>query len=143
LEIYPQGFRGVLETAAGYRKPIYLTENGMDNFEWAAGYYPRFGFLSYNQRTLARHARPSTRVFRRIARSGTLPRRARANSSPCSRSTSGCPAPSAAARKGVRGPCFRGNRWAHHRHGRRAFVYIGIGTIVLILILVLLIAFVF
>ncbi len=46
----------------------------MDNFEWTAGYYPRFGFFSYDQRTLARHARPSSRTFRRIARSDTLPR---------------------------------------------------------------------
>jgi beta-glucosidase len=52
----------------------YFAWSLMDNFEWAAGYYPHFGFFSYDQRTLARHARPSARVFRRIARSGRLPR---------------------------------------------------------------------
>ena len=45
----------------------------VDNFEWAAGYYPRFGFFSYDPDTLARRARPSARLFRRIARSGNLP----------------------------------------------------------------------
>jgi beta-glucosidase/6-phospho-beta-glucosidase/beta-galactosidase len=103
-EIYPEGFRRVRGIAGGYGKPIYVTENGladgddalrrlraamrpaspalkgyfawsrMDNFEWAAGYYPRFGFFSCDQRTLAPHARPSARTFRRIARSDTLPR---------------------------------------------------------------------
>jgi beta-glucosidase len=52
----------------------YFAWSLMDNFEWAAGNYSRFGFFSYDQRTLARHAPPSARVFRRIARSGRLPR---------------------------------------------------------------------
>ena len=51
----------------------YFAWSLVDNFEWAAGYYPRFGFFSYDPDTLARHARPSARVFRRIARSGDLP----------------------------------------------------------------------
>jgi beta-galactosidase len=51
----------------------YFAWSLVDNFEWAAGYYPRFGFFSYNADTLARRARPSARLFRRIARSGTLP----------------------------------------------------------------------
>jgi beta-galactosidase len=50
----------------------YFAWSLVDNFEWAAGYYPRFGFFSYDRRTLARHERPSARVFRRIARSGSL-----------------------------------------------------------------------
>ena len=52
----------------------YFAWSLMDNFEWAAGYYPRFGFFSYDQDTLRRTERPSARTFRRIARSGTLPR---------------------------------------------------------------------
>jgi beta-galactosidase len=52
----------------------YFAWSLVDNFEWAAGYYPRFGFFSYDRRTLARHERPSARVFRRIARSGSLAR---------------------------------------------------------------------
>jgi beta-glucosidase/6-phospho-beta-glucosidase/beta-galactosidase len=51
----------------------YLAWTLVDNFEWAAGYYPRFGFFSYDPDTLARSDRPSARLFRRIARLGTLP----------------------------------------------------------------------
>jgi beta-galactosidase len=51
----------------------YFAWSLVDNFEWAAGYYPRFGFFSYDRRSLARRERPSARVFRRIARSGRLP----------------------------------------------------------------------
>ena len=51
----------------------YFAWSLVDNFEWAAGYYPRFGFFSYDRRSLVRHERPSARVFRRIARSGRLP----------------------------------------------------------------------
>ena len=46
----------------------YFAWSLMDNFEWAAGYYPKFGFFTIN-----RHERPSARVFRRITRLGTLP----------------------------------------------------------------------
>ena len=51
----------------------YLHWTLVDNFEWAAGYYPRFGLFEYDQNTLKRTARPSARVFARIARSGDLP----------------------------------------------------------------------
>lgn len=50
----------------------YFAWSLTDNFEWAAGYYPKFGFFSFNPETLARHERPSARVFRQIARSGTV-----------------------------------------------------------------------
>jgi beta-glucosidase/6-phospho-beta-glucosidase/beta-galactosidase len=60
--------------AGDVRAKGYLAWSLVDNFEWAAGYYPRFGFFSYDPRTLARRERPSARVFRAIARSGTLPR---------------------------------------------------------------------
>jgi beta-galactosidase len=46
----------------------YFAWSLMDNFEWAAGYYPKFGFF-----TIDRKERPSARVFRRITRLGTLP----------------------------------------------------------------------
>ena len=51
----------------------YFAWSLVDNFEWAAGYYPRFGFFGYDHRTLQRRERPSARVFKRIARSGLLP----------------------------------------------------------------------
>ena len=51
----------------------YFAWSLVDNFEWAAGYYPRFGFFGYDHRTLQRRERPSARVFKRIARSGSLP----------------------------------------------------------------------
>jgi beta-glucosidase len=52
----------------------YFAWSLIDNFEWSAGYYPRFGFFSYDLDSLARRERPSARLFRRIACSGTLPR---------------------------------------------------------------------
>ena len=45
----------------------------VDNFEWSSGYFPRFGFFSYDPVTLRRTERPSARVFARIARTGKLP----------------------------------------------------------------------
>ncbi|MEA2427847.1 MAG: beta-galactosidase, partial [Thermoleophilaceae bacterium] len=105
-EIYPAGFRQVLATAGSYRRPVYVTENGIadasdklrrpylvqhiaemrraiaaheadvrgyfewslvDNFEWSAGYAPKFGLFGFNPRTLARRARPSAALFGRIA----------------------------------------------------------------------------
>jgi beta-galactosidase len=52
----------------------YFAWSLVDNFEWAAGYYPRFGFFSYHSDTLARRMRPSAHVFRQIARSGSIDR---------------------------------------------------------------------
>ena len=51
----------------------YLAWSLVDNFEWTSGYYPRFGFYSYDPNTLKRKPRPSSRTFRRIARTGNLP----------------------------------------------------------------------
>jgi beta-galactosidase len=45
----------------------------VDNFEWAAGYTQRFGLYRYNPVTLGRSARPSARLFARVARTGELP----------------------------------------------------------------------
>ena len=51
----------------------YFAWSLTDNFEWAAGYYPKFGFFSFSPGTLARHERPSARLFHRITRFGALP----------------------------------------------------------------------
>ena len=39
----------------------------VDNFEWSSGYHPKFGLYSYDHETLARTARPSASLYRRIA----------------------------------------------------------------------------
>ncbi len=105
------GLRNVLELAATYGRPLYVTENGIDdandserpdylvshlravrraitggarvrgyfhwsltdNFEWSEGYKARFGLYAFNPRTLARRARPSARIYARIARRNALP----------------------------------------------------------------------
>jgi beta-galactosidase len=45
----------------------------MDNFEWAAGYKPKFGLYSYDPATLRRTARPSAALYGRIARGNRIP----------------------------------------------------------------------
>jgi beta-glucosidase/6-phospho-beta-glucosidase/beta-galactosidase len=110
-EIYPEGFREVLNEAGGYGLPLYVTENGIadsnddqrpqylvrhlaalhqaiddgvdvrgyfhwtlvDNFEWAAGYYPKFGLYSYDPATLRRTPRPSATLFRQVAHANAIP----------------------------------------------------------------------
>jgi len=110
-EIDPNGLRNVVEEADSYGKPIYVTENGIDdreddqrsdylvtylralsaaiddgadvrgyyawsltdNFEWAEGYEPSFGFYGYDPGTLERERRPSAGIYRRIVRTGSIP----------------------------------------------------------------------
>jgi beta-glucosidase len=45
----------------------------LDSFEWAEGFDARFGLYSFDARTLARRARPSTRLYSRIATANALP----------------------------------------------------------------------
>ncbi|MFN8113807.1 MAG: glycoside hydrolase family 1 protein [Solirubrobacterales bacterium] len=111
-EIDPSGLRHVVEEAASYGKPVYVTENGIDdadddqragymrsylralakaiddgadvrgyyawslidNYEWAEGYAPSFGLYGYDPATLERKRRDSAGVYRRIARTGSVPR---------------------------------------------------------------------
>ena len=51
----------------------YFQWSLVDNFEWSAGYAPKFGLYSFNARTLKRTARPSAALFGRIARTNALP----------------------------------------------------------------------
>ena len=43
-----------------------------DNFEWSAGYAPKFGLYSFNPSTLARTARPSAALFGSIAKANAI-----------------------------------------------------------------------
>jgi beta-glucosidase/6-phospho-beta-glucosidase/beta-galactosidase len=44
-----------------------------DNFEWADGYAPHFGLYAFDPKTLKRSARPSAKLYARIARTNRLP----------------------------------------------------------------------
>lgn len=50
----------------------YFEWSLVDNFEWSSGFAPKFGLFSFDPLTLERTARPSARLFGRIARSGWL-----------------------------------------------------------------------
>lgn len=45
----------------------------VDNFEWAAGYTPKFGLYSFSPTTLRRRPRPSAALFRSIAGRDAIP----------------------------------------------------------------------
>jgi len=103
-EIYPEGIYHVLKDLARYKKPVYITENGvadvrdayretfirgtlgwikkamgegvdirgyfhwslLDNFEWANGFWPRFGLVAVDYKTLERKIRPSAFVYKKM-----------------------------------------------------------------------------
>ena len=44
-----------------------------DNFEWSAGYTPKFGLYSYDPQSLERTARPSADLVRRIVTGNRIP----------------------------------------------------------------------
>lgn len=103
-EIYPEGIYHVLHELKKYKKPIYITENGvadardihrekfikehlhwvhktmqegvdargyfywslLDNFEWDKGFWPRFGLVEMDYKTMKRTVRPSAFAYRDI-----------------------------------------------------------------------------
>ena len=103
-DMYPEGIYTLLMRAAKYKKPIYITENGLpdksddkralfikqnlywihkaiengapvkgyfywsllDNFEWDKGFWPRFGLVGIDYKTLKRTIRPSAYEYKRI-----------------------------------------------------------------------------
>lgn len=109
-EIYPEGIYHVLKFAKKFKKPIYITENGLadatdknrakfinehlrfvhlaigggadvrgyfhwsllDNFEWSYGWKMKFGLYEMNRETFKRKARPSARVYAKIARTNSV-----------------------------------------------------------------------
>ena len=44
----------------------------VDNFEWASGYYPKFGLMSYDPVTRERTPRRSARIFKKIAKKNAI-----------------------------------------------------------------------
>jgi len=109
-ELYPEGLYHLLTHLKHYKKPIYITENGLadardtnrgkfikehlrwvhkaieegvdvrgyfywsllDNFEWDKGFWPRFGLVSVDYKTLKRAVRPSAWTYAKIAKTNTL-----------------------------------------------------------------------
>jgi beta-glucosidase len=45
----------------------------LDNFEWDKGFWPRFGLIEVNYKTLARHPRKSSRVYAEIIKHNGIP----------------------------------------------------------------------
>ena len=58
--------------AEGLRVRGYIHWSLIDNFEWAAGYRPKFGLIGVNRETQERTVRPSARYLGEIARTGKL-----------------------------------------------------------------------
>ena len=44
----------------------------LDNFEWSAGWWPKFGLVEVDSKTMKRTIRPSARVYSQIAKSNQL-----------------------------------------------------------------------
>ncbi len=103
-EIYPEGIYHLLKKLSNYKKPIYITENGvadgrdilranfikdhllwikkalgegidvrgyfywslLDNFEWDKGFWPRFGLIEVNYKTMERKIRPSAWEYKKL-----------------------------------------------------------------------------
>jgi len=100
-EIYPEGIYHLLKRLGKYKKPIYITENGvadakdihrerfikehlewilkaiaegvdvrgyfywslLDNFEWDKGFWPRFGLVEVDYKTMERKIRKSAKFL--------------------------------------------------------------------------------
>jgi len=109
-EIHPKGIYYVLKKLKIYKKPIYITENGLadaedgkredfiknhlywihqaiqdgvdvkgylhwsllDNFEWDEGFWPRFGLVRVDYKTLKREICPSAYEYAKICKENKL-----------------------------------------------------------------------
>ena len=109
-EIYPEGIYYALKDLIRYKKPVYITENGLadtddskrekfikehlywvhkaiqegvdirgyfhwsllDNFEWDKGFWPRFGLVEVDYRTMGRRIRQSAKAYTEICKSNAL-----------------------------------------------------------------------
>lgn len=108
--IDPEGLSAVLREVSVYKKPIYITENGiadvrdekrakfikdhlsqvsksiqegvdvrgyfywslLDNFEWDKGFWPRFGLVEIDYKTMERKIRPSAWEYGKICRENKI-----------------------------------------------------------------------
>jgi len=59
--------------AEGYPVEGYCYWSLMDNFEWADGFAPRFGLYEVDYKSQERRARPSARLYSKIAADNALP----------------------------------------------------------------------
>jgi len=50
----------------------YLHWSLLDNFEWDKGFWPRFGLVEIDYRTLERKIRPSAQVYKEICKTNVL-----------------------------------------------------------------------
>jgi len=50
----------------------YLHWSLMDNFEWDKGFWPRFGLVEVNYKTLERKIRPSALQYAKICKTNEL-----------------------------------------------------------------------
>jgi beta-glucosidase len=110
-DFYPQGIYYLLKDLKKYKKPIYITENGLadikdakrirfikdhlkyvhqaiqngvdvrgyfywsllDNFEWDKGFWPRFGLVEVDYKTMERRIRPSAFEYAQICKKNGMP----------------------------------------------------------------------
>ncbi|MGB3988567.1 MAG: family 1 glycosylhydrolase [Minisyncoccales bacterium] len=108
--LHPEGIYPLLMKLKKYKKPIYITENGLadaddlhrrwyieetlksvmsaikegvdvrgyfhwsliDNFEWDKGFWPRFGLVEIDYKTLDRKPRPSSDYYSKICKNNHL-----------------------------------------------------------------------
>ena len=109
-DVVPEGMYYLLKRVAAYRKPIYITENGiadrndrarerfirenlryvlqavtegvdvrgyfywslLDNFEWDKGFWPRFGLVEIDFKTMERKPRSSAYAYQKIIAHNSL-----------------------------------------------------------------------
>jgi beta-glucosidase len=109
-EFYPESIYQALVELKPYKKPIYITENGLadqsdtlrkefltraltsvhraihdgadvrgylywsflDNFEWDKGFWPRFGLVDVDRKTLERKNRPSAEYYANICKENAI-----------------------------------------------------------------------
>jgi len=109
-DIYPEGIYYSLKKIKRYKKPIFITENGiadaadskrvkfiednlkwthkaiqegadvrgyfywslLDNFEWDKGFWPRFGLVEIDYKTLERKIRPSAWEYAKICKNNSI-----------------------------------------------------------------------